>query len=312
MRCRFSGRLRRVREALAEGGLDLAKVRVLDQLLGHLPEETVDVVLDRILSEASGLTTGQLRARVSRQVMIADPDGAASSFQEGLADRKVTTNPNPDFTGSFHILNGHPGSIAAARAHVEELARRLKSKDETRSLDQLRHDIALDLLQGRHFQPCNGGGRTNITVPATTLLELSDHPGDLDGYGPVIAEIARKTVGENIDGEWVFTVTDQGRPVATGTLGRRPTVSQQRQLRADYPTCVMVGCRQPVYQCDLDHRRPHSAGGPTHNDNLGPLCRHHHMVKHHSRWRVRRLPNGDHQWTSPLDHTYTRKRDPPE
>ena len=128
----------------------------------------------------------------------------------------------------------------------------------------------------------------------------------------MFAEIARKTVSENIDGEWVFTVTDQGRPVATGTLSRRPTVSQQRQIQAVYATCVMVGCRQPVYDCDLDHRRPHCQGGATHNDNLGPLCRHHHMVKHHTRWRLRRLPNGDHQWTSPLHHTYTRQRDPPD
>jgi len=141
---------------------------------------------------------------------------------------------------------------------------------------------------------------------------LSDQPGELDGYGPVVAEIARKTVRENIDGEWVFTVTDQGRPVATGTLSRRPTAGQRRRVRVDYPTCVMVGCRQPAHQCDLDHRKPVSEGGPTHNDNLGPLCRHHHLVKHHSRWRVRRLHNGDHQWTSPLGHTYTRKRDPPD
>jgi hypothetical protein len=229
----------------------------------------------------------------------------------------MTGYPNPDHTSNLLISNAHPVEVAAARRHVEKLARHIKSVDDGgRSLDQIRADVALDLLAGRcgHYRHLTtaGGGRVDITVSAQTLAGLSDAPGVLEGYGPVFAEIVRKTVYENIDGVWVFCVTDQGKPVATGTLSRRPTVSQQRQIQAVYATCVMVGCRQPVYDCDLDHRQPHSRGGATDNDNLGPLCRHHHMVKHHTRWQMKRLPNGDHQWTSPLGHTYTRKRDPPD
>lgn len=73
-------------------------MRVLVSALGHLPDETVDTVLDQILDDAPELTTGQLRARVSRLVMGADPDGAKSSYQEGLADRHVATGPNLDHT----------------------------------------------------------------------------------------------------------------------------------------------------------------------------------------------------------------------
>jgi len=313
----LTGRLYRVLQALSRGEIDLAKVRVFDQQLGHLPDGSVDEVLDRVLEQASGLTTGQLRARVARLVLETDSDGAKSSFREGLGERKVSTYANPDLTGNFMISSADPAALAAARRHVEETARHIRSIDDTgRTLDQIRADVALDLLSGKcgHYRHANtvGAGRTNVTVSAETLARLSDQPGELDGYGPVVAEIARKTVRENIDGEWVFTVTDQGRPVATGTLSRRPTADQRRRAEADYPSCVMVGCRQPAHQCDLDHRKPVSEGGPTHNDNLGPLCRHHHLVKHHSRWRVRRLHNGDHQWTSPLGHTYTRKRDPPD
>jgi len=313
----LTGRLLRVLRAFSRGEIDLAKVGVFDQQLGHLPDETVDEVLDRVLEQASGLTTGQLRAGVARLVLETDPDGAKSSFLEGLEERKVCTYANPDLTGNFVISSADPAALAVARRHVEETARHVRSIDDTgRTLDQIRADVALDLLSGKcgHYRHANrvGGGRTNVTVSAETLARLSDEPGELDGYGPVFAEIARKTVRENIDGEWVFTVMDNGTPVATGSLARRPTASQRRRVEADYPTCVMVGCRQPAHDCDLDHRKPVCEGGPTHNHNLGPLCRHHHMVKHHSRWRVRRLPNGDHQWTSPLGHTYTRKRDPPE
>lgn len=308
-------RLRRVLDAFYAGRLDLPKVRVFEMALAHLPDETVEHVLDQILDDAEDLTTGQLRARLAKLVMIADPDGAKSSYEEGLADRKVVTSANPDHTANLGIYSAPPDAVAAARAHIEERARALKTKDEERTLDQIRTDVALDLLSGKCDHPDHvsaGSGRINVTISAETLARLSDEPAELDGFGPVIAEIGRKTVRENIDGEWVFTVTDQGRTVATGTLSRRPTASQCRQVASEYPTCVMVGCREPAYQCDIDHRRPHSEGGPTHTDNLEPLCRHHHMVRHHAPWRLERLENGDHVWTSPLGHTYIRKRDPPD
>ncbi|MGH3650655.1 MAG: DUF222 domain-containing protein, partial [Acidimicrobiia bacterium] len=272
-------------------------------------------VLDRTLDDARDLTTGQLRARISRQVMEVDPDGAASNFQEGLKERKMVSYPNPDFTASLSISSAHPHDVAAATENVDRIAHRLKTRDEKRSLDEIRADVALDLLAGKcecETAPKSVGGRVNMTVPVTTLAGISDTPGEYGGYGPVIAEIARKTALRQVDGEWTYAVTDNGQPIATGTLARRPTSAQKRQIRANYETCSMVGCRQDAYHCDLDHRRPRSQGGPTHNDNLAPLCRYHHMTRHHQPWKLERLPNGDHKWTSPLGHTYTRKRDPPD
>jgi len=308
----LTGRLVRVWRSMSRGEIDLARAKIFDQTLGHLPEESVDAVLDQVLDEATGLTTGQLRARLGRLVLEIDPDGTRSSYEQGLEERHVAVGSNPDHTANFSIYSAPPEDVTAARANVERIARSLKTSEEPRTLEQIRADVALDLLMGRHFGGGSGGGRVDVTVPALTLAGLSDEPGHLDGFGPVFAEIARKTVRENIDGEWVFTVTDNGRPIATGTLSRRPTSAQKRRIRAEYPTCVFPGCRQPSFVCDLDHRRPHSRGGPTHNDNLGPLCRHHHMVRHHQPWLLERQPSGDHVWTSPLGHSYTRKRAPPD
>ena len=63
----------------------------------------------------------------------------------------------------------------------------------------------------------------------------------------------------------------------------------------------------PSADCDLDHREQWVDGGPTTEDNLAPLCRHDHIVKH-SGWTLARLPNGDHQWSSRLGHTYPNRR----
>ncbi|MGB8359940.1 MAG: DUF222 domain-containing protein [Acidimicrobiia bacterium] len=305
------GPLTRVWQRFATGHIGFRKVREFVNSLGHLPSTLIEGVLDRCLDASSNLTTGQLRARLSRLVMEADPDGSESSFEQGVEDRKVVTYSNPDFTASLGILSADPSDVAAAMAHVERIARHLKTDDEPRTLDQIRNDVAVDLLRGKRFGMKPGGGRVKVTVPAATLERLANEPGSIDGYGPVIAEIARKTALENVDGAWVFAVTDNGRTVATGTLARRPTEAQTRRIRADYPTCTFPGCRRPAYHCDLDHRKPFSRGGPTHNDNLGPLCRHHHMAKHHAPWQLERLPNGDHRWTSPLSHTYVRPRGPP-
>ncbi|HEX6300494.1 MAG TPA: DUF222 domain-containing protein [Acidimicrobiia bacterium] len=301
----LSDRLRQVLTSFSEGRIDLGKVRVFHQMFGHLPKDTVDMVLDRILDDASGLTTGQLRARLTRHVLEADPDGSRASFEEGLNDRKVTAYPNPDHTGSLLISNGHPVEVAAARTHIETLARSLKTGDETRTLDQLRSDVALDLLSGKcacgnpKYQVKPGGSGVDIHVSGSTLAGLSDDPAELAGYGPVFAEIARKTVMENVDGEWRFVVTDNGGPVATGTLARRPSPAQQRQVRANYPKCVHPGCRLDAWDCDLDHRYPHGQGGATCIHNLAPLCRHHHQSKTDGGWKLQRSDYGDHEWTSP-------------
>jgi hypothetical protein len=164
-------------------------------------------------------------------------------------------------------------------------------------------DVAIDLLLGRADQDTGGGG-THLNVDLATLAEPSNTPGELAGYGPVIADIARQAAQDLSGTEWTYSVTDEGgEVVATGFTRRRPTASQRRSVEARFQTCASPGCRMPGYDCDLDHRKPFSEGGRTHEDNLGPLCRHHHMAKHHASWHQERLPDGNHLWMSPLDTT---------
>lgn len=196
-----------------------------------------------------------------------------------------------------------PDRVAAATRNINRLARSLKTNDETRTLDQLRADVYLDLLCGVTSTGRPGG--VNINVELTTLVGLDDHAGDIPGLGPVTADLARKVAADQIDGEWTYVVTHNGNPVATGTTKRRPTASQQAHIRASYPACVFPGCRMPSTNCDIDHRKPWAEGGTTCNHNLGPVCRRHHITKDRGGWKLRRLPGGDHEFTSPLGHSYT-------
>ncbi len=307
-------RLVSIWERFSHGFLDIRKTRVFNDQLGHLSEETLVQVSDRILQEAPELTTGQLRARLARLVMQVDPQGEDVQYRAGLEDRKVVVYANPDHTATLHASNLTPDRVATVLARINKLAQGLKTNEETRTLDQLRSDVFLDLLEGRHHKgrPTKTGGGVHLTVDLATLTKLSHNPGELGGYGPVIADIARKTAVAQTNTSWDYKVTDKtGRIIVTDITRRRPRTALKREVAAQYSTCVWVGCRMPVHTCDIDHRHPWAQGGTTHTHNLEPLCRHHHMLKHHTPWQLQQLHNGDHKWTSPLNHTYIKQRGPP-
>jgi hypothetical protein len=76
------------------------------------------------------------------------------------------------------------------------------------------------------------------------------------------------------------TVTDPetGEVVHNGTTRRRPTAAQRRHIEARHPTCIFPGCRKPSRESDIDHREAWTEGGLTDEENLGPLCRRHHVT----------------------------------
>ena len=152
-----------------------------------------------------------------------------------------------------------------------------------------------------------------IRVDLPTLAELSDTPGELAGYGPVIADIARQVIQAQHSSEWRFSIVDldTGFPIHTGITRRRPGAADRRIVESRNPTCVFPGCRMPSTQCDLDHRIRFIDSGPATPRNLVPLCRHDHRLRHENGWTHVALPNGDHQWTSKTGRTYTTSRAPP-
>jgi hypothetical protein len=196
---------------------------------------------------------------------------------------------------------------------INELARGLKISGEIRTIDQLRADVLIDLLTGRGEKAGGSRASVELRVDLTTLAGLDQHPGELSGFGPVIADIARQISERQHDSEWRWTLNDpeSGQVLTSGVTRRRPTASERRQVETRNRTCIFPGCRMPARDCDLDHRVPWAEGGPTRVDHLDPLCRHHHLIRHRHRWRRRPLPNGDHLWTSPFGHHYTTSGRPP-
>jgi len=306
------GGLPAVHQALVSGRIDARKATILTDQTAHLEEATRRQIIDTILEEAPNLTTGQLGARLRRLTTEADPEDAKSRFEVSLSERKMVAEPNLEGTAALIISQCSPDDVLSARDHINLLARRLKTSDELRTIDQLRADVAIGLLTGRLKGKGVQRGSVTISVDLKTLAELSNSPGGLGGYGSVHAEIARKVAKEQIAGKWTAMVTDPetGEPLHVVALRRRPTAAQARKIRALHPTCVHPGCRMPAENCDLDHRIDHARGGPTTVRNHAPLCRRHHITKHKGRWRYRRIGRTGVEWITPLGHRYRTDRPP--
>jgi hypothetical protein len=300
-------------EALQSGSIDVPRAMVLVNATCHLEPEHRDAVVEEGLKRAPTQTTGQLRARLDRFAMAIDPDVARKRYQQGLDGRHVAVEANSDGTANLYGISLAAADTQAALRRVNRIAKSLKTGDEERSLDQLRADVFLDLLNGRGQDRGAGinRGAVEITVDLQTLAGLSESPGELNGYGPVIADVARQVVLDQADSTHRITVKDRGNPIWTGTTRRRATTHQTRQVGVRNRTCVFPGCRMPAADCDLDHTQDFAMGGPTIVDNLAPLCRHDHRAKHQRGWTLERHGPGAYQWTSPLGHTYAVGPDPP-
>ena len=149
-----------------------------------------------------------------------------------------------------------------------------------------------------------------MTVPFTTLAGLSDEPGELDGYGPIPAHVARILATEGV---WTWLRTDPatGRLLDLGRTRYRPTRALAELITARDRTCRMPGCHRAARDTDIDHIVPFARGGTTSADNLHALCEHHHLLKHHGHWTVHRQPDGTTQWISPTGHHHRKPLDRP-
>ena len=266
---------------------------------------------DTALERAANQTTAQLRAWIQQLIITIDPASARDRYDEKLKDRRVISEMTDAGTANLLGLDLPPADANAAMRRINRLARSLKSKGDPRSIDQIRADTYLDLLNGRgNTRAGSDRGLVDIKMDLATLAGLDENPGEIPGWGPVLADIARQIVDEQYDSEWRITVTDQDQSTGVFTTKRRPTTSQRRHVEARNPTCVFPGCRMPADQCDIDHHQAWIEGGPTSTDNLGPLCRHDHRAKHENGWKLEQTRPGVYKWTSPLGHTYIVEPEP--
>jgi hypothetical protein len=143
----------------------------------------------------------------------------------------------------------------------------------------------------------------NVTIDLPTLLGLNENPGQLAGYGAIPASVARALAS---DGKWKRFITDPqtGALLDYGRETYSPPQALIDFLIARDRTCRFPGCRRSAALSDLDHAQSWEEGGTTSLDNLGALCRRHHLLKTHGGWSIESRADGSCTWTSPLGKIY--------
>ena len=297
-------RLPQVFESLAAGHIDVRRAKVFDRYTIDLPIATARTIVEAVLPDAPNLTTGQLGARLDRLRIEVEPDAAKERYELAVDQRRVVIEPTPAGTANLYAFDLPPDRASALMKRLNRAARSLRNDGDQRSMDQLRTDVLLDLCAGSTAESPDGS--VDIYVDLETLLALNDDRGELAGYGPIIADITRSVAERQVDGTWRYTITDpdNGRPLSSGTTRRRPTAAQHREVTTRNRTCIFPGCRMPARDCDLDHRIPWAEGGRTRTEDLGPLCRYDHGVRHAAGWTYEIFPNGGVEWASRLGHIY--------
>ncbi len=144
----------------------------------------------------------------------------------------------------------------------------------------------------------------NVTIAATTLAGLDDLPGELDGYGPVSADLCRALAVSASSITAIGVDPSYGTALEVGRTIYRPRLSQRDHVTQRDRTCRFPGCRQPARRCQIDHSEEFCAGGPTCPCNLACLCKFHHDLKTTGLWDALQHPDAGITWTSPTGRTY--------
>jgi len=144
--------------------------------------------------------------------------------------------------------------------------------------------------------------------PGSGAAPAGPEPGtaELEGYGPLDAETARRLAALAPTWYLLFTDGTTGQALGVGRRAYRPPKALRRYLQCRDGTCRFPGCTRRASVCEPDHTIEWQDGGTTDPGNLAMLCRRHHALKSIGAWSYRHSsPSGDLEWRSPLGRRYT-------
>ncbi|MBP2368907.1 DUF222 domain-containing protein [Pseudonocardia parietis] len=185
--------LPQVQAALLQGHIDRGKARVFAQHLGDLPADQIAAVCAAVLPHAPRLTTGQIAERIKRLVLELDPAYYERRYRKAIRDRQVVAYLCADGTAVLSASGLPADEAAAAWERLDALARAARHDGHPDTLDQVRADLVLGLLDGS----LHGLDRAEILQallerfaghadPGTTVNDTES--GEAESNGPTSGE----------------------------------------------------------------------------------------------------------------------------
>ncbi len=150
-----------------------------------------------------------------------------------------------------------------------------------------------------------------VTVPVLTLLGLSEEPAELEGYGPVDDETARKLCAGASSFKRILTHPETGAMISFGRDTYKVPADLKRMINIRDRCCRAPGCNRSARFTELDHTKPWAAGGTTDYESVKGYCPKHHLLKTACGWKDTQDKDGTVTFTSPAGRTYTSKPEGP-
>jgi hypothetical protein len=318
--------------ALATGEISSAHATVIARetaaaIRDGAPESVIFEIENRAISYAEFHTPGQLASHVRSSIAKYSPEEFEETATRATALRRVSCYNDAD--GMSTVVAILPAadaqivmnSIEAYILQSEQSAQGvLKKSDGSHqeidhdslaplTADQRRADALVAICSrflahsAESVTPHRRPLTVNVTIDLPTLLGLAENPGQLAGYGPIPASVARELAS---DAQWKRFITEPqtGNLLDFGRESYHPPQSLKDFLIARDRTCRFPGCRRSALLSDLDHAQSWDSGGSTSPDNIGALCRRHHRLKTHDGWGIESFADGSCIWTSPLGKKY--------
>lgn len=300
--------------ALAMGEISTAHAHAIAResvsaLNRGLPESVIFEIENRAISYAEFHTPSQVGNLVRKVIAERTPREFEEVHQNARELRRVSSFDEPDGMATvIALLPAHEAKTVmnAIEAYILRNPEGDEGKGEEPGLskDMKRADALAAIARGYlastldQVKPHRRPLTVNVTIDLPTLLGLAENPGELAGYGPIPAQVAREIAG---DAQWKRFITEPitGNLLDFGREHYEPPQALKDFLIARDRTCRFPGCRRSASLSDLDHAKSWESGGETSLQNLGALCRRHHKLKTHYGWEIESNPDGSCTWRSP-------------
>jgi len=251
--------------AFRDGIISEAKAGIIARATTVLDPEEARAAEALVLGRAGWLTPAGLAAAITRAVMQVAPEKAKKRREEAAKEARLERWAEASGNAGLAGRELPPAQVLAADQRVNAWAKQLRQAGVEGSMDELRARAYLDLLLDRDSRPATGSPQTdagaehadgdgdgdgpdgpghgspgpgrglipagfaskiNLTVPATTLLDLAGRPGEITGIGPVDPDLARdlaSAAAANPKTTWCMTVTDaDGHAIGHGCARPEP------------------------------------------------------------------------------------------
>ena len=305
-------------ELLRAGTISPYRAQLIAHALQSLPAEVAAAAEALILPKAPNGQPASLKHRIKRAILEVNAAEAAKAWLDSVAGRRVVFDDgNADGLIGMHAYF-EPVVALAVQQHLNAAAGGRKDFDG-RGKDARMADALAGCVLGTKpddpSTPLAPKVRVQLTMSLPVLLGLRENLGELVGFGPVPAPIARLLAKDAEFQRFVFEPAD-GHLIDLGTKHYTPSPELHDLVTARDRRCRFPGSNRSAENADDDHIKPFGRGsnadkgGSTSYANLGKLGRHNHRAKTHGGFTATPEDNAVVRWQTPLGRVYrTRPHD---